>query len=523
MIPTPESLGLPAKQWREGQWQAIENSIKSGKRFVAHNAPVGSGKSNILMGEARHTNQRALFLTGTKPLQNQYGLSFRHLGILDIRGKSNYQCRATELGGEWYDGSPAKSVDQGPCTHGSECGMRALGCVYYDKVREANYKKLVVANYAAYISSNIHTEGWGYFPLVMLDEAHESEEWLIQMLEIHLPRSYMDLLEIQAPHDKSPHGWRDWANKLLPYVRVEVRKGLDSKPKRGGRGMTATKLKSFQQLERILTRLRTITDTWIVLDNDKEVVFNPVWVHMYAEQLLFRGASKVVLASSTIRPHTLNRLGISEEEFDFFDYPSTFPKERRPIYFWPVVKMNKNTTFEENLLMVAIIDSIIEQRLDRKGMIHTVSFQRAKFLLEHSRYANLMITNGTSNGQATLQKFRAAKYPAILVTPSMGTGVDLPFKDCEYTIIPKMPFESPSRVSEERAKTDKFEWVYNAAESVIQYIGRAMRDPKDQNECFILDANFEMFRTRFHKMIPSWIWETVQLIGCLPQPLEALK
>lgn len=521
---TPSTLGLPISQWREGQWEAVQNSIKSRKRFVAHNAPTGCGKTWMLLGESRATQQRTLILTGSKALQTQYIKELATLNAIDIRGKSNYTCRATDIGGEFYSGVPATTVDHGPCQYEVECGLKLDGCSYFDRVRQVSTltNKLVIANYAAWISANMFTEGWGKFPLIMCDEAHEAEEWLARMLAIRFPWTYDKALESGIPVETDPLVWQMWANDTLPSIRQRIRD-----TKKSGR-MTQRQISamlSLKSIEKILSRVREVNEDWMVLKDREGVLLHPVWVHKYAEEYLFKGADKVVFASATMRPHTLRLLGVDDGHYDFFEYPSTFPVERRPIYYYPVVKMHYGMDAEETTQWVDAVDGFISRRLDRKGVIHTVSYARQKQLLEHSRFASLMVANSsTATTMATLQKFRAMSPPAILVSPSLSTGISLDGRQCEYTIIPKIPFESiTDPLNMARAAEDPNYGIYQAAQTLIQSIGRAMRSAKDQNETLITDSVFGMFYNgSYRKMLPNWIWDAVQRVESLPAPLEGL-
>lgn len=494
--------------------------------FLVHH---NSGKSLLLVGQAVASGMRTLILTSSKALQRQYEQEFSYLNILDIKGKSNYSCRATEVGGEFYDGTPSKSVAEGPCQFGEECGLRLSGCTYYDKTIAAKYKKLVSANYAAWISANMYTEGWGHFDLIACDEAHEAEDWLARMLAVKLPRCYTNLTGSKAPTTTNVAMWVSWANRELPMIRAAIR--LEKKGMQGQRKKRIVKLRTLQSLEASLTRLRTMTSDWKIFPDKSHILFQPIWVHDYTESLLFNGASKVVFASSTIVPNTLNLLGITDNELDFFSYPSTFPVERRPIYYYPVLKMKYGLSEEEEKQWVNVVDEFISRRLDRKGIIHTVSYARQALLLKYSRYASLMVASSpsyatgssTSSANMTLQRFRMSPTPCILVGPNWSTGINLPLKECEYSIVPKMPFADitdPLHVA--RSEDNPDYGLYDAGMTFTQTVGRHIRSQADQGETLVTDAAFGQFITRHRRYIPDWIWAAVKKVRVLPDPLPAL-
>ena len=103
-----------------------------------------------------------------------------------------------------------------------------------------------------------------------------------------------------------------------------------------------------------------------------------VWPYTYAEKLLFLGIPKIILISATINMKTLSLLGIKRSECDFYEYGASFDPGRSPVYFLPTVSLNHKTGPDEFSLVVGRVDEIISDRLDRKGIIHTTSYQRAQ-------------------------------------------------------------------------------------------------------------------------------------------------
>lgn len=529
MILTPKQLGL--SQWRPGQYQAIQNSRNSARRFVGQCAPTGTGKSHILMGEALESGARTLILTATKPLQKQYIETFAHLNILGVKGKANYTCNAMLVGGEFYDGSPARSVAEAPCQFGEECGLRISGCTYYDAVSAAKYYRRVCTNYAAYISANLYTEGWGKFNLVICDEAHEADMWLSKMLAVQFPRCYTNLTGAKLPNSTNIPTWVAWAKRELPMIKAAIR--LEKRALAKARRKKYARLRTLQSLDSNLERMVNMTHEWRVFPGQSHILFQPIWVHEHAEPLLFNGADKVVCASSTMVPNTLNLLGIPDSEMDFFSYPSQFPVSRRPIYYHPVARMRHGMPETEIRECVDVIDSFIAMRLDRKGFIPTPSFALQNLIMKHSRFSSLMVASSQSStaqtgsnmslANMTLQRFKASPQPSILIGPSWNTGINLPYKLAEYTVVPKMfmpDITDPLLVARTEDHPD-YAWSH-AGMVFTQAIGRAMRAEDDLNEVLVTDATFGRFMSQYRRMIADWVWPAVQYVNVLPNPLQGL-
>lgn len=518
---TPNDLGILVPKWREGQWEAVQNSRDSKHRFVVHSMPPGGGKSIVGMAEAQADNKRTLVLTSTRALQTHYINIFRNLNPLEIKGKSNYSCRATELGGEFYDGSSAKSVADGPCQFGVECGLKAFGCKYYDDVRKAGYHRLVVSNYAAWISSNLYADGWGSkFELLICDEAHEAEKWITSVMSIKLPTAYESFTG-RMPRSEDPDEWQAWAEVAYPLIKNRLQSSLESARNSRRISMKAkVHTSTLRSAAMLLERMLTITEEWLVYRDDNSVHFTPVWSRAYAEAYLFNKIPKVVLMSATMIQYELNLLGINKSRCDYFEYPSTFPAKNRPIYYYPVVRMRHDMDVEDALAWISVVDDFISKRLTLKGVIHTVSFARARALMACSRYSSLMVANSSSaTAITTLQKFKAIQGPAILVTPSMGTGTDLPY--CDYAIIPKVPFDNiTDPLYNARSESDPTYGPFQAAKKLRQMVGRIVRSTEDYGETLITDAAFEMFRGKYKHMLPSDFWAAFQQVDILPDPME---
>jgi hypothetical protein len=105
----------------------------------------------------------------------------------------------------------------------------------------------------------------------------------------------------------------------------------------------------------------------------------------------------------------------------------------------------------------------------------------------------------------------------------MVSGVNLAYKDAEYTIIPKIPFgDITDPIAAARAKNDPEEGIFATAQRLEQMLGRAFRAADDQNEVLITDIMFKLFLAKYKYMLSPWVRELVHCVDVLPEPLEAL-
>lgn len=225
--------------------------------------------------------------------------------------------------------------------------------------------------------------------------------------------------------------------------------------------------------------------------------------------------------SATVRPKTLGLLGIADTEYEFIEYPSIFPKERRPIYRIPTVRLNKNSDADDYRTWVQRIDQWISKRLDRKGIVHTVSYNRAKLLLEQSSYKKYMMAHSSKNTRAVVEAFRKSSAPAILVSPVMDTGYDFQGDTARWQAIGKMPWpDTRSAVMRARIEKDPDYAAYLTAQALVQMCGRICRSEEDWGETGIFDDNFNWFVRKYNEFLPQHFKESVRWVQTIPEPLK---
>ena len=112
--------------------------------------------------------------------------------------------------------------------------------------------------------------------------------------------------------------------------------------------------------------------------------------------------------------------------------------------------------------------------------------------------------------------------PAILVGPSYQTGISLDGDQCRYACVPKFPFENVSDpMVMARCAEDPEYSIYMAGQAFTQMVGRHVRSEDDWGETLLTDKAFEMYRGKYRSMISGWVWQAIQKVDVLPDPLEA--
>src|SRR5437016_4498757 len=95
VIPSPGELGFPPKfdAWRSDQAEALRWLLQSRKRVKALSAPTGFGKTVVYIAYAILTGRPTCVMTESRGLQDQLMADFSDVGLVDLRGRSNYACQ----------------------------------------------------------------------------------------------------------------------------------------------------------------------------------------------------------------------------------------------------------------------------------------------------------------------------------------------------------------------------------------------------------------------------------------------
>jgi Rad3-related DNA helicase len=233
---------------------------------------------------------------------------------------------------------------------------------------------------------------------------------------------------------------------------------------------------------------------------------------------------KIVLLSATLRPVTAEEeLGLKDESYEFFETPSPYPPERRPIVHVKTSRVNHKMSDIARERWIERVDQILETRQDRKGIIHTVSYDRARQLSLRSRFATRMsIAEAGASSPGVVERFRRDSAGGILVSPSVHTGHDFPADLARYQIIVKVPYsDTRFGLAAARAQEDP-DWARRqAATTLVQMSGRIVRGPLDWGETIVIDDNVVDLYNRHKYLFPQWFRAAYRSQVDIPEPLSA--
>lgn len=523
---------FPYAEMREQQKIAIEFIIKAfedGKRFVVLQAPTGTGKSLIGLTIARYLNKymqssAAYLLTTQKILQDQYERDFgqRSLKMLrSIKSSSNYKCdiyrdqtcgesrRALAALGETIEGTEFYNHCKFQCNYARE--KRAfLSCA------------VGVTNFSYFLAETRYAGAIQPRDLLVIDEAHAIEEQLSKFIEINFSEKFSTEINCEFPTEFDDKAVFDWVTQSYRNALTRRMNGVTAKINEIEDRTSKEFLTLSKQLEKLDKHSCKVNrfiaeyapENWILniveaSDRKKRhIEFKPIDVATFSEECLFKFGEKVLLMSATIvnKDVFCRTIGIDPEETAYLDIPSPFHADKKPMYFLPVGSMAKKSIEMTLPVLSETIKMLLEQHKTEKGIIHTQSFKVVEHLKKTVRSKRLLF-HGTDDRDLVLKQHISSKKPTVLVSPSMAEGVDLADDLSRFQIVCKLPFPYlGDKLVIKRMNRDKMWYAYQTAKTLIQSLGRSVRNENDYAISYILDSDFDNFYKKNKHLFPSDVY-----------------
>jgi len=510
--------------WYPGQFNLLSEMLSwqaSPTRFLGMSVPTGAGKSAVALLLSHLSEQRTVVLTATIGLQHQYQRDAKAIGGVVVVGQRNFPCILVNN----------LTADEGPCHDGLPCAVREQ-CPYRVQLKKALDSNLVITNYAYWLAQTNFSSGLGDFGLLIADESHQCFNAMENYLTIFLSRLDIQPIGISFPESADQWNvWRSWAEVSAPIAADTVNrieqdiKGYHSRNQLVPPHVSRT-YRTVSSVYARLKRLASVNEEWVIQKTYHGYRFVPKWVSNYSQHL-FHDVPKVVLMSAILSHRSADYLGVpSNGSRSWIEMNSYFPPENTPIWHIPTARINYRTDDYGATIWCSRIDQIIQRRLDRKGIVFTVSYERAKMLLSRSRFKDIMFTHGTKDVVQVVEKFKKAPAPAVLVSPSVTTGWNFPMIESghgkpQYGIVGKIPWpDTRDVVTKARYDEDK-DWTALLAMEVFQQeCGRLTRSPEDKSEWFVVDDTFKWWWYRYRSYAAGWFQDRVRgSLETVPEPL----
>jgi len=533
---------FPFKNIREQQATAIEfvlNEFESGKRFVIMDLPTGIGKSAIAIAIARYMNDHpmqpvdntirrtgAYILTTQKLLQEQYMKDFGPTSSINllksIKSSSNYQCL------HYVDQTCAESrrilSKLGKTPQGTEFHKKCRGqCPYMlDKLAFIE-SPIGITNFPYFLAETMYAGKLEPRDLLVVDEAHVCESQLSSFIEVTFSEKFAKtLLKCRLPKVETQESVIEWIGSVYKKALVKhikgVVKAIESHFSEKMEGF-AELSKQYELLDKHICKVNRFIDTYVA-DNwimnivkpdekkkraGKKYEFKPIDVSTHANDLLYRFGGRILMMSATIIDKDVfcRSIGIENGAASYIRMPSPFAVENKPIHFIPTGSMSLKCISNTLPIMARAVEMLLEQHANEKGVIHANSYKVVQYLIDHVKSSRLLF-HSTFDREAVLKQHLASSEPTVLVSPSMTEGVDLADDASRFQILCKVPYPylGDQVVKKRMAKDDKW-YDYQTAKTVIQALGRSVRNETDHAVSYILDADWRRFFAKNKQMFPD--------------------
>lgn len=523
---------FPFASPREGQLEIISeirDAIDEGYSNIILEAGTGTGKSVVATTLARLYHP-AYILTMTKQLQSQYAAEF---GYPMVKGRGNFLCQNENLEFSCDQGTcqTIPSTQKFACDYGiskspfdgeMHAFQDAFGsplyfrsnqrCRYWDQKAQAAESSITLMNYDYALLELNYVKHFGKRDLMVLDEAHNIEDKLMQRLEVNLynrrlQREIKKTIPPSMMQHNEPGEWILFVESLYEdYQDIN----LKQIPKNQADRVNRMKM----NLSELTRNLENNPDNWVVDTSPGGVSFKPLRVDTYANDRLLNHADIRLFMSATILDQDLfcQWLGIDPEETYHLEINSIFPPSSRPVHLKLVGNMSHRLIKRTAPKTIPVLEKIIEHHKYERGLIHTHNYKCQQYIIKHLQNPRLMGHN-SKNREHVLNRFEHSADPRVLVSPSMSEGVDLPYEKCQFQVIYKIPFPylGDPQINQ-RKQQDPSWYAYKTIMTLLQAYGRGMRAEDDYCETYILDGNFRMLLRNklYRELVPSFFKDAIQ-------------
>jgi ATP-dependent DNA helicase DinG len=539
----------PRKEQREAI-EFIDDQYKSNplNKFFLLNLPVGVGKSHLalMISEWYRKNvdrtAKIDIITNSKILQDQYSNTYE--SIADLKGKENYECESYSCscaqGAEFNrlnktncESCPYSSAREGYMGGGislTNFYLYILYSIYNPKVREARSPKVLIVD-----ESHDFDDVMSDFISIKITETiikkfkFSNESDILKRLKsvgsISQYVSFLSFLEseIISTVESMETGMSKQPRNIKSDKRdLKISKILKSKNSDVKMMQLVTDLRQYQlKIEVFLKEYKENPNNWVLETSfnektkNRELALEPIWAYDYLDKYVFSHYDMVFLMSGTILDKSLfcqlNGLDVSKAVY--YSISSPFNVKNRPIFYMPLGKMSytqKEDTFKR---YIPYIKKLLIKYKGKKGIIHTNSFELAKWI-ENSIKDPRLVFHDSSNKDEVLKMHKESEEDTVIVSPSMDTGVSFDNDDARFQIIAKVPYPSlASQKNKLRQKNNPDWYSWKTVSGLVQMSGRPVRSSIDYADTIIIDGSFGDVIKHSSHFIPDWIQLAIKRIN----------
>jgi Rad3-related DNA helicase len=419
-------------------------------------------------------------------------------------------------------------------------------CPYYNAAKEAADAKMFLAN-TSILSSAIAPKGdAAKRDLLIIDEAHLLEDFLMDVGTIRFSADRMiKLFEAEKRLDKEDlrfiksidlESSSKPTTKMEKYINIckslseniykdmvtyeaeqnkrvrenDVKKVIDR-----GAEKKSNKFKHKREILETVTKLEAYeksdpTDSWVYNWNkkDRSLEIVPVNVDWIFKKYFDKLADKIIFMSATILNFSnfTSSIGIRPDQCCFVDVDSTFDPKNAPIINIGNCKTNYHDLQDSANMdtIVKTVKFILDKHKGQRGIIHTGNMKISKYIKEHLHDTRLLVRLDEVRNEDILEEHMVSS-DTVLVSSSLTEGIDLHDDLSQFQIIVKLPWDSLGNVRTKTLADEVPLWYQNKMwQKLLQASGRSVRSQTDYAETFILDSTFDFQHKKFSKYLPEY-------------------
>jgi ATP-dependent DNA helicase DinG len=477
----------------------IQQARDTHKKFVLLELPTGTGKSAVGIAAAKWAStwgSGGYILSTQKALTAQYMRDFASMGLVELRGRSSYDCRDF-----------SSNCEVGASLRGKSTNV-CLKCPY--KVAKDRFvsQKIGVTNFDYFLAETLYSGQLPKRSMLVIDEGHILEQKLLGFTDFEISPFSLQKYSVAIPTIKDGDivAATEWIHdQMIPAIDTFIRAIPEDDVEQS---------EDRRQAENLMRRMHRFVagnqQEWAFWTDGKRLVFRPLGAALYAQEYLFSRAEMVVIMSATILDFNVfrNTLGIDENDCVCLAVPSEFLVENRPIFYRPLGSMNFQNKASTLPKIADALDKLLRAKPDVKGLIHTNSYEMNRLLtqaLVAAGHGSRIITHGSGGAEAAIERHIMSNAPTVLCSPAMTEGLDLRDDLSRFQVVVKVPyppFKDPYVVARRRLDKDWYSW--QTAMRLIQATGRSVRSETDYAETYIVDSNFGDFRRLNQRLLPAW-------------------
>lgn len=504
----------------------IVEAFDEGYKVVVLEAPTGSGKTFIAEIVRRMLETRAAYVCHNKDLQQQFTRDFPY--AKPIYGRANYQPERSQAS------SGAFNLTCEDCTWTKErpqcavCRVREV-CPYQRAKNDAIHSPVPVLNSAYWLNETQGKSRFANTGLVVFDEADTLEKVLMGQVEVYVSERTQERYNIDPPKRVTVQSaFEEWAEETLDRLNPHLERIAD---------IDFASVQQVRELKRLANLHENVTSMlsdiifgspWVYTggvgrrkQTNNAISFKPVKVDRFGKERIWDQDKRFLLMSATMISPSLRLASLGwTEPYRYVTMDSQFHAKNRQVVVQPTADMTRKGETDAGWdRMGSRVSDILRGHTGERVLIHSVSYkltERLRSSLQASvRDRRLYSYSSGGSGRADSIAGFIRTPGSALIAPSADRGLDLPDDLCRAQIILKVPYLSlgDKQTQERLYKTPDGNVWYNVevASTIMQMVGRGVRNDKDYCTCYILDSSFVKWYSAWGHLLPKWFRKGIRV------------